>query len=651
MTTPRLVLAALTVAFSSIAPATADPAPMRSHAPMRALPSPSTRPLAAGRALYVDGRTGDDAGPGSPARPWKTIGAAISRLAPGDTLVLRGGTYYESVVVNASGKPGAPITIRSAPGELAILDGGLREFAESPGTAWEPAPGGAPGEFRSKATYPALSRRVAERGVWLLGNFADSMVPLHGYKFEADLRARNEYWNVVKDQAGTGIYVGPGIWLDRKTHRIHVRLAHTTLKSQDNYRGETDPRKVPLVIGADRSALVIDRAHHVRIQDVVLRGSAVHTVHVEGASDLELDGVTIYGGAPALHVRATDRLRLVRSALRGIAAPWSSRASMKYRGASPYLLVADSRLPQSRDWEIAYNELTDGHDGIVIDSLKSLRFHHNLVDNFNDDALYLVLAPRQAVPEDIRIYENWISRAYSALAFAEDGSPNQIGPGVYLYRNVFDLRVGTYGWIPQDETGDKVPVELLASRMCGDHGSPIWEPLFFYHNTVINAGKAVRDYYGLQMVMGMRGTKRRLFNNVFVQVDGEPGLNFAGAAGTDLQVDANLMWGLGAKPTGAAFFAAFRGSPLFESSKQQYAPGWGARDQFADPRFVALRDFEPEIDLRIQPGSPAIDAGIALPASWPDSLRAADKGKPDLGALPLGAPRLRVGPSAAPVPK
>jgi hypothetical protein len=39
---------------------------------------------------------------------------------------------------------------------------------------------------------------------------------------------------------------------------------------------------------------------------------------------------------------------------------------------------------------------------------------------------------------------------------------------------------------------------------------------------------------------------------------------------------------------------------------------------------------------------------VKVPAEWPDSLRAADKGKPDIGALPLGAPMLRVGPAAAP---
>ena len=62
-----------------------------SHAPMRALPVASSRPLAAGPAYYVDAKA-RDGGDGSQQKPWKSIDAAAKRLKPGDTLVLRGGT-------------------------------------------------------------------------------------------------------------------------------------------------------------------------------------------------------------------------------------------------------------------------------------------------------------------------------------------------------------------------------------------------------------------------------------------------------------------------------------------------------------------------------------------------------------------------------
>jgi hypothetical protein len=53
------------------------------------------------------------------------------------------------------------------------------------------------------------------------------------------------------------------------------------------------------------------------------------------------------------------------------------------------------------------------------------------------------------------------------------------------------------------------------------------------------------------------------------------------------------------------------------------------------------------LDLRLAKDSPAVDAGVSIPAEWPDPLRSSDEGKPDLGALPLGSEMLRVGAGAA----
>lgn len=641
-------LRVLCVVVATAASAGAQPR-FASHPPMRPLPVPSTRPAAAGAARFVDATRGNDAADGSKATPWRSLGFAFKQLKPGDTLYLRG-TFYEEARLAVRGTPAAPITIRSVPGELAIVDGGFREFAESPQTAWEPVPGGAADEYRSRASYPLGGLDEQGRGVFVTGNFADSMVPLHGYKWSADLRTTNEYWNIKKTEAGTGVNVGPGVWFDPSTKRIHVRLAHGTLHSQPDYKGETDPRKLALVVGGARSALRIEGAKHVRVQDLVLRGSATHTVHVENGDHVTLDGLTIYGGNPALYVRSTGYLELVRSSLRGTAAPWSSRVGMKNRGNSPYLLIADGAAPQNHHWELAYNELVDGHDGAILDGIKSLRFHHNVVDNFNDDALYLTFTPRTTLPDDLQLYENLVTRSYTVLAFAgEKGSKNAIGTGAYVFRNVFDLRDPPYVWLAKDAAADRSPLPS-PGRMCGDHGGPIWDPVFFYHNTVITDGRAWRDYYGAQLIIGMRGTTRRLFDNIFVRVDGDPGLYFKGMTDGDLQVDGNLLWGHATGPHFQGdFFAAFRQSSIFEDSKRSYAPGWGAHDLYADPRFARWADRgKGPLDVALQPKSPAIDAGVAIPAAWPDTLRAKDRGRPDIGALPAGVPMFRVGPSAAP---
>src|SRR5690606_10108995 len=106
------------------------------------------------------------------------------------------------------------------------------------------------GEFRSTRAYPGLESTEANHS-HVFGLFPDSWIPLHGYRNSTDLRSGNQAWNIQqKMDPQQHIYCGPGVWYDRETHRIHIRLAHTTIASlgDGNYTGPTDPRKLPLVI-------------------------------------------------------------------------------------------------------------------------------------------------------------------------------------------------------------------------------------------------------------------------------------------------------------------------------------------------------------------------------------------------------------------
>ena len=329
----------------------------QSHPPMRPLPEPSSRAIPAGEVRFVDSKNGGDAQPGTKEHPWKTIAVSLGKLKPGDTLCLRGGTYYESVSITVSGTAEKPITIRAHPGELAILDSGIREFSETPATAWEPFPAGVPGEFRSVKSYA---------GGGGYGNFGDSMIPLHHYITIADLRSTNELWRAeVADRANdpVGIYCGPGTRRDDATERIHVRLAHTELAGLGElaYRGETDPRKLPLVIAGHDYALQIHKAAHIRIQDLVVRGAKRAAAEIADSEDIELDGVTLYGGQMALRTSHVRGLRVEDSAFRGHAAPWHSRAHHKYRASAGYLIIADGN-----DLDFDRCEFTDNHDFIAL---------------------------------------------------------------------------------------------------------------------------------------------------------------------------------------------------------------------------------------------------------------------------------------------
>lgn len=95
---------------------------------------------------YVDVNKGQDTNPGTLSAPYKTLAKASSQLKPGDTCILRAGTYRETLVPAASGEAGKPIVYRAAPGEKVVLS------ALDPVTGWQldkdgaykaPAPKGA----------------------------------------------------------------------------------------------------------------------------------------------------------------------------------------------------------------------------------------------------------------------------------------------------------------------------------------------------------------------------------------------------------------------------------------------------------------------------------------------------------------------------
>lgn len=614
--------------------------PIRSHPPMRALPRPSQRSISAGPAYFVDPAQGSDSAPGSRQRPFKTLARALQAVKPGDTIYLRGGVYYEQAVISARATPDRPITIRSYPGELAVLDGGLAEFSLAPATAWEPDPA-AEGLYRSSRTYPGLGEIV-------LGHFADSMVPLHGYRHRIDLTSHNEYWQVQdKLDAESGIYCGPGLWYEATTGRIYARLAHQHLAAlgPERYAGETDPRRLRLIVGRPESTLKLSGGCYLRLQDLVVRGSSGTTVEVEGCHDIELDGLVVYGGALGLRVRETSRLRMVDCALRSIAAPWSGRVHLKYRGIPAYLLWFGEAC---KDFEVAYCELVDGHDGLFVGPVQNLLFHHNLVENFNDDGIYLTA---MEIGGNVHIYQNRLARCLTTFSFYGAYAP---GNGVYIYRNLIDLREPVYYQWPQSPDdpafagADGCTASFpAAGGLCGEHGSPIWEPVYFYHNTIVSrVHPEYRGYYAGGWAGHTRGTTRRVFNNIFVELETAPGFSLPGAVEDDFLADHNLHWGMNVSPDDAqALLREFHQSPAFLARQRAHASGWAIHDIIADPRFLRLeRDWREAADWRLQQGSPAVDAGAELPADWPDPLRERDAGRPDLGALPLGAEMFAVGP-------
>ena len=79
--------------------------------------------LSTGPTFYVS-ISGSDSNPGTLALPWRTIQKAFNTLRAGETALVRGGVYTQSVVMMRAGTSQAPITVKNYPGEQPIIHPG-----------------------------------------------------------------------------------------------------------------------------------------------------------------------------------------------------------------------------------------------------------------------------------------------------------------------------------------------------------------------------------------------------------------------------------------------------------------------------------------------------------------------------------------------
>jgi hypothetical protein len=321
---------------------------------------------------------------------------------------------------------------------------------------------------------------------------------------------------------------------------------------------------------------------------------------------------------------------------------------LKYRSVEGRLFSASHWDPSgndNRDFEIRYCEFTDCVDGVFLGSVRRVHFANNLVENVTDDGVFLTAGTGydgHTHGGDIHIHHNRFARILTTFAFGvghgrqkmtEKG--RQTGSGVWIYRNVFDLRRPVwYTW----PSGPDAPQEIISrGRFASDHGGPTWEPMMIYHNTIIAGGTPRYDYGCDGLIHGLaRGASRRVYNNIVCLTEGTPTITLP-KTDLDFDADGNLFWSLQPdKPLTNDLFSKFRASPAYETSKKLHPAGWTTHDKVADPQFVRLSaDWREEAELSLHEDSPAKAAGIGLPPDWPDATRR-DRLGVDIGALSPG---------------
>ena len=81
----------------------------------------AVREIVAG--TYYVATNGSNGNNGSISSPWGRFDHAMTVLRPGDTLIIKDGTYYQSLDIQISGTLGNPITFRAENDGKAIIDG------------------------------------------------------------------------------------------------------------------------------------------------------------------------------------------------------------------------------------------------------------------------------------------------------------------------------------------------------------------------------------------------------------------------------------------------------------------------------------------------------------------------------------------------
>ncbi|WP_306453488.1 right-handed parallel beta-helix repeat-containing protein [Clavibacter capsici] len=260
-------------------------------------------------ALFV-ATTGSDAASGSASAPFRTIQRAVDVAASGRTIVVRGGTYHESVVM----PKGEALALQSYPGEKVWLDGSrkLTQWVAS-GSAWY-----APGWDLSFDTSPTYTRGAPD-GTAASWSFVNPAFPLAAHP--------DQVWfgGTAQRQVATRAQVVPGtFFVDRAADRLYVGSdpRSSSVRSSDlisalqvrgdgsTVRGIGIRRYAPSV--PDQGAVQI-HGTRVAFEDVAITDIATIGLSVM-ATDARLTGVTAARNG-MLGMRAVYADRLVATRL------------------------------------------------------------------------------------------------------------------------------------------------------------------------------------------------------------------------------------------------------------------------------------------------------------------------------------------------
>lgn len=628
---------------------------------------------------YFVGPSGNDDHEGKENCPFRTIRRGLqgatpgSTLQPGDVLTLQEGVYNEAVLIKGlAGEPGNEITIRSSPGQRAVIETRLPLAG-----AWVKAStvdlNTHPDEWAWPVPFPTNVRPT--RGAFLDAPYRRLVSYTARQDFRSENRTFRKIFNVENFNPKRGpykvtdknavpvldpatkreytypwVYMGPGLGVIQSQkdgkRRVHVRLSHTELNIPgiEDYSGPTDPEQAGLAIcDRDVVTLTITNSRYLNFSNLTVRFGGRNTIEINGARFLRFEDVEVQASTGGIRFGAAGDITFSNCRFDGGLPPWFFRTDKK--AEYDYLLNRESTEalhnslgdatvdvlmygegPKKENFEIAHCEFVNGHDLYLV--AKNTHFHHNWIDNLHDEGLVIDSLPSA----NGRIHSNVITRCLSAISMAGGLTA---GPWA-IYRNLVDLRQPTAGKRPHTK-GDKKVFRFGSAFKSNESPAGPDGPFYLFHNTFLVANQREQAAY-LHYRSNQSPHIHFSFNNIFVAVNPSPEfdipISFAPSPVLPCPTDGNLYHRYGAATHKAFRSLAYefnnatlpgarytdldelRGSRLFRDSQTQYAPGYEAHSLFTDPGFrqIAADGSSGAFDdLRLGDKSLALWAAIPLP--------------------------------------
>ena len=569
-------------------------------------------PSTTGNTYYVDGTGGSDSNAGtSSGAPFKTIAKALTKIAAGDTVLIKKGLYREGINVPVSGTALKPVTFGSFGDGEVILDGSKKVtgWTNVGGTVWQ-----------ATATFTPVAVVVNE-------------VPLKQVP-------EGQNGSTAPAQTAAAVTSGSGKWHVNYTSKLITADFGTVI-------GSGDPNTADVIVPDDNGSAQFVfwfGVSYVTFKGLTVRGNGSNGMWGYGdhvtidSCDIKFNGKAAVSYLSGSGLSNNDNAVLMSHAYHNVLINWprGNNGAAEDGGGWPGTVVWDTNLrPVARGNVVHMN----GGEGIITYGTAS------------------GLSSGSALFEQNVSYDNWSVNMYF------DNQPNDVARNNFLFNHPPDTSNFLYvsNSYPYDSLEKYTVCLMLADEQNSSDSTGGFANLSgtqVYNNVLAGCRISIRDYSEGTQAIANHGLKNTLIANNTIVMPFNTFTNSDtfgiylqdnGTKSTGSSIVDNIVYGFNSDPLVASekngtipgvaidyneyysaaahpFMAGFNTVVSMTFTQWKTAMSADTNSLFADPLLVDVTAFRataasvPTYDFnnaRITGSSPAVGAGTSLVAGLP----------------------------------